>query len=72
LITKVYSVEPKDLLQINNQHGHVNVELWNRNEIKIEINIVGHGSTEEKAQAYVDGVDIAEVRVKTKLPYEPI
>lgn len=67
LITKVFSVEPKDILQINNQHGYVNVDLWNRNEIKIEINIVGHGSTEEKAQAYVDGVDIAEVRMKNKI-----
>lgn len=66
-ITKIYSVEPKDILQINNQHGHVNVDLWNRNEIKIEISIIAHANTDERAQAYIDGVEIAEMRNKNKI-----
>ncbi|MFY7828032.1 MAG: hypothetical protein ACOVQ4_12970 [Flectobacillus sp.] len=66
-ITKIYSVEPKDILQINNQHGHVNVDLWNRNEIKIEISIIAHANTDERAQAYMDGVEIAEMRNKNKI-----
>ncbi|WP_052354171.1 hypothetical protein [Flectobacillus major] len=66
-ILKTYQVDAKDQLQIHNQHGMVNVELWNKNEFKIEISITGYGNTEEKAQSYVDGVNIAEMRVGDKI-----
>lgn len=66
-IIKIFKVEGNDQLQVFNQHGEIKVNLWKRNEIKVEINIQGFASTEEKALAYIDEVKIAEQRVGNKI-----
>jgi hypothetical protein len=53
-ITKSFTVDTKDKLSINNQHGEVKVELWNKNEIKVDITITGYGNSEKKAQELLD------------------
>ena len=63
VISKSFTVDAKDRLTINNQHGDVKVELWNKNEIKVDITIIGYGTSEEKAQALIDNVSIYSASV---------
>lgn len=69
-INKTFSVDAKDRLVINNQHGEVKIELWNKNEIKVDITVSGFGSTEDKAQAYIDAVEIIDKREGDKISFK--
>ena len=63
VITKSFTVDVKDKLAINNQHGEVKVELWNKNEIKVDITITGYGNSEKKAQELIDNVTIKSANI---------
>jgi hypothetical protein len=69
-ITKTFSVDSKDKLSINNQHGDVKVELWEKNEIKVDITITGYGSSEAKAQELLDNVEITDKREGDKISFK--
>ena len=61
-IVKVYDVTTKDHLLIENQFGDVNVNLWNRDEIRVDITIKANSSSDERIQKYLDAVEISEKR----------
>lgn len=71
-IIKTYSVDSKDRLTISNQHGDVKVELWDKNEIKVDITVIGYGTSEAKAQRLVDNVDIAYNQIKGEINIKTI
>ena len=66
-IIKTYSVDSKDRLTVTNQHGDIKVELWDKNEIKVDITIIGYGTSEANAQRLIDNVDIAYNQVKEEI-----
>jgi hypothetical protein len=72
VITKVFPVDAKNYLNINNQHGDVKVELWNKNEIKVDITIIGYGNTEAQVQALIDNVEIIERKEGDKIALRTI
>jgi hypothetical protein len=59
-ISKSYSVDANDKLSINNQYGKVVVKVWNKNEIKVDIEVKAYERGEERAQSLLDGVEIEE------------
>lgn len=61
-IIKLYDVSEKEHLVIDNQFGQVSVELWNRNEIKVQITITANANSEEKVGEYLSTVNIGEKR----------
>ena len=69
-ITKTFTVDSKDRLSINNQHGDVKIELWDKNEIKVDITITGYGSSEAKAQELIDNVEITDKREGDKISFK--
>lgn len=71
-ITKSFTVDAKDKLSINNQHGEVKVELWNKNEIKVDITITGYGNSEKKAQELLDNVEIIDKREGEKISFKTL
>jgi hypothetical protein len=71
-ITKSFTVDAKDKLAINNQHGDVKVELWNKNEIKVDIMITGYGNSEKKAQELLDNVEIIDKREGEKISFKTL
>ncbi len=71
-ITKSFTVDAKDKLAINNQHGEVKVELWNKNEIKVDITITGYGNSEKKAQELLDNVEIMDKREGDKISFKTL
>lgn len=71
-ITKSFTVDAKDKLAINNQHGEVKVELWNKNEIKVDITIMGYGNSDKKAQELLDNVEIIDKREDEKISFKTL
>lgn len=61
-IVKVYDVTAKDHLVIDNQFGNVTINIWNRDEIRIDITIKANSSSEERVQRFLNAVEIAERR----------
>lgn len=71
-LTKTFTVDSKDRLSISNQHGDVKIELWDKNEIKVDITITGYGSTEAKAQQLIDNVEITDKREDGKISFKTL
>jgi len=61
-VVKLYDVSQKDNLLIDNQFGNVKINLWDRNEIRVDISITANGATDERVQRYLDAVEITERR----------
>lgn len=59
---KVYTVQSGDMLSVDNQYGQVKVNLWDRNEIRVDISVTASATTDQRATAYLDAVSIAEKR----------
>jgi hypothetical protein len=69
-LTKTFTVDSKDRLSISNQHGDVKIELWDKNEIKVDITIIGYGTSESKAQELIDNVEITDKREGDKISFK--
>jgi len=71
-ITKVFEVNERDQLVIDNQYGEVKVNLWKRNEIKVEIIVTSSAPSDAKATEYINAVTIGESRAKNLIELKTI
>ncbi len=62
LINKSYNVSAKDKLAVDNQFGNVMVSTWDKNEITVDIEIVAKASTDEKATAIMDNIEVEDAQ----------
>ena len=62
IISKTYSVNKNDKLAINNQYGKVEVHVWNKNEIKVDVEVKAFEATDNGAQELLDKVKITDLR----------
>ena len=62
-IIKMYDVTPKDNLVIDNQYGKINVNLWDKDEIRVQITITANAGSDDKVQENLSLVEIDERRV---------
>lgn len=58
--SKTYSVDSNDKLALDNKYGRVTVNTWNRNEVKVDVQIKGTAGDDETAQKLVDGITISD------------
>ena len=61
-ISKSYPVTSSDKLNIENSFGNVVVNTWDKNEIKVDIEMAANASSEERAQRMLDGIEVNESR----------
>ena len=66
-IIKLFDVDEKDNLLIDNQFGEVTIGLWNKNEIRIQITITANSDSDERVQRYLDAVTIEEKRTGNQI-----
>lgn len=59
-IVKVYEVSDRDQLLVDNQFGEVKVNLWGKNEIKVEVIITASAPNESQVVEYLNAVKIGE------------
>lgn len=71
--TKSYNVSSNDKISLTNQFGELQINTWDKNEVKATVTITAEASTDEKAQAILDRISIEDgktndgVFFKTKL-----
>lgn len=61
-IVKVYEVSDKDRLSLDNQYGHVKINLWDKKEIKVDIVVTANCVSEDDVMDYLNSVKIEENR----------
>ena len=60
--SKSYNLSSSDRISLNNQFGEMKLVTWEKNEIKVDINITGKSDDEKRAQAILDKISIADGR----------
>lgn len=61
-ISKTYSVNSKDKLSINNQYGQVSINVWDKKEIKVDVEVKAFEASDNKAGELLNNVSISESR----------
>src|ERR1700709_1080301 len=61
-INKSYNVTSTDKLNIENSFGDVVIHTWDKNEIKVDIEIAANASTDERAQKILDEIAVTDSR----------
>ncbi len=59
-VNKSYNVSSSDKLNIQNSFGSVKVTTWDRNEIKVDVEIEASANTEALAQRIIDRISVSE------------
>ena len=58
--SKSYSVNSNDKLALDNKYGRVNINTWNKNEIKVDVQIKASASDDETARKLIDAISISD------------
>ncbi|CAG5073720.1 hypothetical protein DYBT9623_04888 [Dyadobacter sp. CECT 9623] len=66
-IIKVFDVKKSDVLVVDNQFGQVKINLWSKEEIKVEILITANAASDGRASQYLSSVNIDEKRSKDQI-----
>jgi hypothetical protein len=70
--TKTYAVTVNDILDIENSYGIITVNTWDKNEIKVEVEIKAFAENEEDAQKVLDGVSISNSKSDNQIIFKTI
>ncbi|RMG67464.1 MAG: hypothetical protein D6722_13120 [Bacteroidetes bacterium] len=69
-LTRSYEVDPATMLEIQNQHGAIHVYTRDNTAVFLEVSLTAWGTTEEKAQARLDQIDVRERTFGTNIQWE--
>ena len=58
--SKSYTVDGNDKLAVDNKYGRVTINAWNKNEVRVDVQIKGSASDDETAQKLVDNISISD------------
>lgn len=61
-VVKVYTVDARDQLSVDNQYGQVKINLWDRKEIRVDVAITANAPSDQRATDYLSAVTISETR----------
>lgn len=69
-VSRSYEVNTQDKLDISNQFGTITVHTWDKNEIKVEVEIKGYGKDEADAQKFIDRVSIIQRKTPNLIGFQ--
>lgn len=69
-IDKSYKVSKADLLDIENRFGKVQVNTWNKNEMRVKVDVIARAASDGKAQEILDNIKIIEVREGSTISFK--
>jgi len=58
--TKTYSIDGNDKIAIDNRYGKVVINTWNRNEVKVDVEIKSYADDDQTAQRMIDAITISD------------
>ena len=59
-VNRTYNVSASDRLNISNSFGKVEVNTWNKNEIKVDVSIEVSANTDALAQKMIDRISVSD------------
>lgn len=59
IISKTFSVDRSDKVNLSNQFGSIIIKTWDRKEVKIDIAVRANGSNDKDSQKLIDEVNIS-------------
>ncbi|NDK57316.1 DUF4097 family beta strand repeat protein [Pontibacter sp. BT213] len=72
---KTYKVNSSDVLNIDNRYGRVHVNTWNKNEIKVKVDMIARAGSDSKASDMLSRMNIADGKegnvITVRTVYEP-
>lgn len=69
-VNKSYNVSSSDKLNIQNSFGSVKVTTWDRNEIKVDVDIEVSANTEALAQKMLDRISVTDEKGSKGISFE--
>ncbi|MFI5131399.1 MAG: hypothetical protein ACHQFX_15465 [Chitinophagales bacterium] len=58
--TKSYNLSSSDRVSLSNQFGEMKLTTWDKNEVKVDITIIGKSDDEPRAQEILDRISITD------------
>lgn len=72
---KTYKVNSADILNIDNRYGRVHVNTWNKNEIKVKVDMIARAGSDNKATDMLSRMKVEESKdgntIFLRTMYEP-
>lgn len=69
-VNKSYNVSASDKLNIKNSFGSVEVKTWNRNEIKVDVEIEVSANTDALAQKMLDRISVKDEKSGNEISFK--
>jgi hypothetical protein len=69
-LNKSYNVTSSDKLNIQNSFGSVKVTTWDRNEIKVDVDIEVSANTEVLAQKMLDRISVSDAKSGSEISFK--
>ena len=69
-VNKSYNVSSSDKLNIKNSFGTVEVHVWDKNEIKVDVNIEVSANTDAVAQKILDRISVSDEQKGKEISFE--
>ncbi len=57
-ISRSFKVKPSDQFSIENKFGKVHVNTWDKNEITVDVTMIGRANDADRAQRILDAIDV--------------
>jgi hypothetical protein len=57
-LSKTFPISADGTTSLSNKYGSMSIEIWERNEVKIEVTVEAKASNERKVQQILDGIDV--------------
>ncbi len=68
--SKAFGVDKNDKINLNNQYGSITIKTWDKNEIKVDVDIKAYAKTESEAQKLLDEVSIMATKTGDLVNYK--
>ncbi len=68
--TKSFSIDKNDKINLSNQYGSITIKTWDRNEIKVDVDLKAYAKTDSEAQKLLDDVSIDATKTGELVSYK--
>ncbi len=68
--TKSFSVDKNDKINLSNKYGSITIKTWDKNEIKVDVDLKAYAKTDNEAQKLLDDVSIVATKAGDLVSYK--
>ena len=70
--SKTYPADANDVLSIENKYGNITVNTWNRNEVKVDVQIKVSAGSDDATKKLLDNVNISDSKNGSSISFRTI